>query len=316
MQTHEEQGENTFSLHPFWGTGYQARAAAQTLYQVLLPCPFPLDSEREWAIATFLNAIVSESPTCPKTVALQRLVLIHAMVRTLHLAQTERPLCPSRLTVALWPLTTLPSPESARALCDLLVFLYHRSVLFTYPKPQVYWLEQVFQKALCAQKAPHLLPFWQLINTADPLAREAFYHALNWLRAGHAVAHLLFGLQTLADHALRMTLVNLLEEIAEPQSLLPLVRLHKETAETDWPLSRRIARAVQLIAHQNASPNPTTLLRPAARPEYWDHLLQPFSQTAPFEATLLPRSAPAVSPNLLESSQKSLRHRLFRKRRR
>src|SRR5579875_2179985 len=45
--------------------------------------------------------------------------------------------------------------------------------------------------------------------------------------------------------------------------------------ETDWPLSRRIARAVHIIAQQNAAPNPLTLLRPADPPDPFADLLHP-----------------------------------------
>ena len=78
----------------------------------------------------------------------------------------------------------------------------------------------------------------------------------------------------------------------EPSAIPSLTRLHRETATTDWTLSRQIARAIRVIEKQNAGGNHRTLLRPAITPPVQDtYLMRPVPGANSTDADLL-RPAP------------------------
>ncbi|CEK16397.1 hypothetical protein [Chthonomonas calidirosea] len=256
-----------------WEREERAFAVAQNLYRAPNEIPFAVQQEQDWAVHTFLDTLFQRNPQKPKYPRYQRQAVITAVIHTILLIGNRPNL--TYMMVTLFPAMYVADSQLAEALCRTLVMLYHKEALFLSPKPQIYWFEWTFQRALQTQHPQDLIVLWQMLGADDPITRQAAHCALQWLRTVHATAHLLFGLHYVKDHALRMILVNMLEEIAEPQVLITLARLHRETAETDWPLSRRIARAVHTIAQQNAAPNPLTLLRPADPPASFADLLQP-----------------------------------------
>jgi hypothetical protein len=258
-----------------WEREEAAIAAAQSLYRGPKEMPLAVKQEQNWAVDTFLATLLRQNPKKPKYLRYQRQAVITAAIHAIHQLENQPNLLLTYVMVSLFPALYVADPKLAETLCHTLVVLYHKEAFFLAPKPQVYWLEWTFRHALLTQHPQDLTVLWQQLDADDPIAREAARCALQWLRAVHATQHLLFGLHYVKDHALRMNVVGMLEEIAEPQVLMALARLHRETAETDWPLSRRIARAVHIIAQQNAAPNPLTLLRPADPPDSFADLLHP-----------------------------------------
>jgi len=263
------------ALSLLWGDEENMLTVAKILYRSPREVPLALEGEQNWAVQTFLTFLQQEAPQKPKDNLRRWEVVTSAITRTIIQAESNSSSLLLSLMVTLFPALYVADPKLAETLCQALVMLYHKEAFFLSPKPQVYWLEWTFRHALLTQHPQDLTVLWQLLDADDPIAREAARCALQWLRAVHATTHLLFGLYYVKNHALRMNVVSMLEEIAEPQVLMALARLHRETAETDWPLSRRIARAVHIIAQQNATPNPLTLLRPADPPDSFADLLHP-----------------------------------------
>ena len=60
--------------------------------------------------------------------------------------------------------------------------------------------------------------------------------------------------------------MDILEQIGEPSALPALMRLKKQTAQTDWPLSRHIGRAIKIIERHDRNLNYTNLLRSSEAP--------------------------------------------------
>ena len=185
----------------------------------------------------------------------------------------------AELAVALRPVRALHLGELTEDVCQTLYDFYRGRWASKLSRPDHYTIQTAIAITLVALPPNQLAPFWSHLQQGEPLMQRAMRLGLEYLRAGHAVSALLFGLTTCADHALRGAIVDCLEQIADPLCLPTLHRLRRETAATDWTLSRHLARAIAVIERQNVGQHARTLLRPtSALPEDTESLLRPLSE--------------------------------------
>ena len=88
------------------------------------------------------------------------------------------------------------------------------------------------------------------------------------------------------------------KRLATPTRSARLARLRRETAGSDWTLSRQIARTIRVIEQQNPGAHVRTLLRASDTPPDYDLLL-----LRPAEA-LPDKNAPSDRDSLLRPKSK------------
>jgi hypothetical protein len=163
---------------------------------------------------------------------------------------------------------------------------YHRGRFAELPLPVRNAIADGVSGALAHLPAGSLRPFWDRLSGADALARNAMLIGLDAICAAHASAHLLAGIEQCTDHRTRSLIVDCLEEVGDPEAIPGLARLHRETAQSDWTLSRKIDRAIRAIDHRNLGGDGRTLLRPTGLLEDGD-LVRPASDADSSDKELL-----------------------------
>ncbi len=167
------------------------------------------------------------------------------------------------IAAALRAVSRLRLGTVADSVCGILYAL-HRGHWAPYlSTPRIWTLRMALAGALCALPPESLQTFWRDFESPDPMLQNAMRLGLEFLRAGHAVPHLLAGLESSREHTTRARIVDCLEQIAEPSAIPTLVRLRQATAKSDWTLSRHIARCIRVIEQQNKEEHERLLLRPS-----------------------------------------------------
>lgn len=184
------------------------------------------------------------------------------------------------LIIALRPVRRLRLGALTGEVCATL-YDFHRGLWKPFlTKPQTYALRVALARTIAALPPDEMQDFWNRLRNPDPMVRGAMLLGLEFLRSAHAVPHLLHGLETSQDHALRAAIVDCLEQISDPRSISPLTRLARETALSDWTLSRHIGRVLRVIEWQNRGEAQRTLLRSVETPEDHGTLLRPASDAS------------------------------------
>jgi hypothetical protein len=235
------------------------------------------DSEEKVSLH-FWRLLIKATPRLPDLPEARFRVVVQTIQRILNVVrQTPTdPFAQEFLVIALRPIRRLALGGLTDEVCAALID-YHSGHWTPYlTRPQLYAIENTLAKTVAALPPNNMEPFWELLNCPDPRTRNAMLLGLRYISAAHAVSHLLHGLEHTQDHALRAAFVDHIEKIGEPSTIPTLTRLRRETAATDWPLSRQIGRAIRVIEKQNAGGNYRTLLRPATpTPTQDEGLLRP-----------------------------------------
>ena len=143
-------------------------------------------------------------------------------------------------------------------------------------KPELFQIENALRKTLLAAAPQRLTVFWYEAGGRAPHAKRMMQIGLSAMREAHSVPHLLHALETVYDHDVKSEIVDILEQIGEPSAIPVLMRLKKQMALTDWPLSRHIGRAIKVIELHNRNHHYTNLLRSSdAPPVREEELLRP-----------------------------------------
>lgn len=179
-----------------------------------------------------------------------------------------------QILVALRPIHRLEMSSLGPTVCRLLYALRRGHWVPYLTTPQLWIIRTALAETLPALPPESLRLFWKELESSDPMIQSAMRLGLEFLRAAHATPHLLLGLELSGEHITRSRIVDCLEQIAEPSAIPALVRLRLATAETDWTLSRQIARCIRVIEQQNSGENERLLLRPSGNA---DGLLRPAS---------------------------------------
>jgi hypothetical protein len=243
--------------------------------------------------AEFWRILTSQQQKMPSSAADRYFTVVAALwilLRTVRQAPAA-PFVEEYLAVALRPVRRLRAGGMTPALCATL-YDYQRGIWTPHlTKPQLYTIRVALAKTVAALPPDSMSAFWNGLQSSDPMLRQAMLLGLEFLRSAHAVPHLLRGLETSKDHAVRAAIVDCLEATADPRALSTLTRLRRETAQDDWTLSRHIARVIRVIEQQNRGQNHRTLLRPTETPpDEEKSLLRPASDLNPPDsesATLL-----------------------------
>lgn len=241
-----------------------------------------LPEAEEELSARFWRLLTSDCPQPPESDAKTRDAFVRAAGLALrHLRDTPmQPFIEDKICVALRPVRRLMAGELTPEVCALLYDL-HRGVWTPHlMKPQLWTIEDSLARTLAALPPDAMDAFWEQLQSPFPAMRQAMRLGLTFLRSAHAVPHLIRGLETSSDHDIRAAIVDSLEEISDPRALSVLHQLRRETAQSDWTLSRHIARAIRVIERQNQGHHHRTLLRatePPSHPE--ETLLRPATDT-------------------------------------
>ena len=225
--------------------------------------------------AEFWRLLTSRQKHLPDT-PLARYQCVVATVWRLLRAMRQSPSAPfveEHLAVALRAVRALKAGMLAPEVCAAL-YDFHRGWWGAYlTKPQLWTLRTALAQTLAALPPDTLGPFWDGLQSRNPMMQRAMSLGLEFLRSAHAVPHLLHGLEQARDHATRAAIVEALEQVADPHALSALARLRRETAGSDWTLSRQIARTIRVIEQQNPGAHVRVLLRPSDTPPDYDSLL-------------------------------------------
>lgn len=190
-------------------------------------------------------------------------------------APTIAPTIDSYVVGALYPVLKLQAGELTGVLCTIL-YDFSRVWLPLLEKPQQWRIQKALAGTVAGLPPGQIGAFWDNLQSPDAMMRHAMLPALEALCSEHAVPHLLRGFEQSRDHTVRAAIVDCLEQIADPQAIGPMRRYSQTAAKDDWPLSRHIARAVDVIEKQNKNRNHRTLLRPSSSvPEDPSALLRP-----------------------------------------
>ncbi len=185
----------------------------------------------------------------------------------------------AELAVALRPIRALALGELVEDVCQTLYDFYRGRWAEKLSRPDQYTLQTALSVTLAALPPKSLVPYWDNLQFGDPMMCRSMSLGLEFFRENHAASSLLFGLTYCSDHSIQAAIVDCLEQVADPQSLPTLHRLRRETAFTDWTLSRHLSRAIGIIERQNTGQQARTLLRPTSElPEDTDSLLRPISE--------------------------------------
>jgi hypothetical protein len=211
-------------------------------------------------------------PEKPETRYQAVLNTLSLLLRAIQQSPTT-PFVEDLLTVGLRPVCKLRAGALTPLVCSLL-YDFQRGIWVPHlTKPQRWKIQIALAQTVAALPPDQMQDFWTYLQSKDPLTRQAMLLGLEFLRSAHALPHLLNGLQISQDHAVRAAIVNCLEQIADPHALPTLAQLRRETAHSDWTLSRQIARAMRVIEHQNRGQQHRTLLRPTERPDKEENAL-------------------------------------------
>ncbi len=264
--------------------------------------------------ATFLwQLLVRRAPNMPMTFAARYRALVAAVWALLRAVRETpaEPFVEEFLAVALRPVRRLGIGTLTPEICTTL-YDYHRGVWAPHlTRPQLHVIENALSLTIASLPPEALLAFWNNLQSSDPMMHGAMLLGLKSLRSAHAVAHLLHGLEHSSDHGTRSVIVDCLEQIGEPAAIAPLARLRRETANTDWTLSRQIARAIRAIEGQNRNQQHRTLLRPVyASLDSDDSLLRPVGTALNEDPSVLlrsvrPHDAPGSAPASLDNADGS-----------
>lgn len=193
------------------------------------------------------------------------LATLNLMLWTIRQSVTV-PFVEEYVAVTLRPVRRLRAGALTEEVCAALID-FHRGVWTPHlTKPQLHILQVALAKTIADLPPDEMTEFWERLHSEDASIRRAMLLGLEFLRSAHAVPHLLHGLNTCPDHATRSAILNCLEEVADPRAIAPLTELRRETALSDWTLSRHIARVLRVIEQQNRGLSHRTLLRPSQTP--------------------------------------------------
>ncbi len=259
-----------------------ALEAASALYDPDDTHEEDLPNAQEEVSVNFRRLLMDRNKTRPGTPLLRYaavLVAAQRMVRVVCSTPTT-PFTEDLLAVAFRPIRRLKAGALTAEVCDAL-FDYHRGVWTPHlTKPQLLRIQNALAKTLNSLPPDEMGAFWDALHSNEPMRRHAMLLGVELLRNAHAVPHLLRGLEQCPHHDSRCVLVNALEQISDPHALETMIRLRRETAHTDWPLSRQLARAIQVIEQQNRNQHHRTLLRPSlAASDEPEALLRPAADT-------------------------------------
>ncbi len=214
----------------------------------------------------FLEHLHVRQSTRPKllTIRFQAAAQAAADVIEELCAVRSSPSLDQQIAIALRPVYRMHTEKLAESICLCYYTMANGPWAINLTRPQSFSMKNSLGGALCSMPPACLLPFWRHLQDGTALWQHSLGMGLRALGQAHAVNHLLFGLQHCQNHTLRITLVLTLEQIGEPAAMDTLHRLERDVASTDWPLARQIARALQVIEHQNRGNSALSLLRPAA----------------------------------------------------
>lgn len=281
---HVSEGEQDVRLTQLWSPKLsEALELATRLYAPLGDEGTAQSAIQEEAPVRFWRLLTRLSPNCPDTFLARFATLVHAVELILRVVRQnpDDSFADEWLAMALRPIRRLSLGMLSGEVCEAL-YDYRRGVWSPYlSPPQLLTIEKVLALTVAALPPDEMTVFWQGLKSEDGMRRSAMLLGLRYLRSAHSVPHLLHGLEHLADHAARAAIVDCLEQIGEASALDTMARLRRETAETDWTLSRHIARAIRVIEQQNQGRLHQTLLRPASAPREAERLLRPASLGEP-----------------------------------
>ena len=248
--------------------------------------------------AEFWRLLTSRQTRVPDT-ALARYqcvaVTLWRLLRTMRQSPTA-PFVEEHIAVAMRGARALHAGMLAPEVCATL-YDFHRGLWTPHlTKPQLWILRTALAQTLAALPPDTLGPFWDGLQSQDTMMQRAMTLGLEFLKSAHAVPHLLVGLDRTRDHAVRASIVECLEQIGDPHALPTLARVRRETAGTDWTLSRQIARAIRVIEQQNPGAQVRVLLRPSDTPPDYDDLLLRPAANAPEDTATPPDRAALLRP--------------------
>ncbi len=277
-----------------------ARLAASTLYA-------PRDkndqlrTETEAAlIEEFLRRLYGLTPSQPIP-ATERIDAVSRAARTLIKTLQIDPRIPfleERAAFVLRPIGKLTGWWQADVVCELLYDLYRGIWAPHLTKPQGWSLRDSIARALCTLRSEILTPLWNGLESDDALRRGAMLLGIEFLNEAHAIPSLLYGLGYSRNHVVRSRVVNYLEQIGDASSLPRLAQIRRETAYSDWTLSRQIARAMRVIERSSQDSAHRILLRPALAPTEAEYmLLRPAAESVDRPDMLLRPAIPVHDEN-------------------
>lgn len=235
----------------------------------------------EYVAAEFWRVLTARQPNMPEMPEARYFGVIAAVWRV-HRTVRQSPAFPfveEYLAVALRPVRRLHAGIMSAEVCTAL-YDFHRGWWANLTKPQRYIIQVALAKTLAALPPDELGVFWQNLQSSETMMRQAMLLGLEYMRSEHAVPHLLYGLQTSPDHTTRAAIVDCLEQIGDPRAIAPLMQMRRDTALSDWTLSRHIARVLRVIEMHNRDGQHQTLLRPSTTPpEPGSSLLRPAADT-------------------------------------
>ena len=171
-----------------------------------------------------------------------------------------------QLIVALRPVRRLKAGLITAEICAALHDFCWNSLVVKLKKPERFAIENALAVTLAALPPDELSAYWQNLQSNDARIRQSMRLGLKFFRSAHAAPHLLSTLENVPDHDIRAEIVDILEQIGEPSAIPVLMRLKKQMAQTDWPLSRHIGRAIKVIELHNRNHHFTNLLRSSDAP--------------------------------------------------
>ena len=234
----------------------------------------------------FRRILVMDAPKMPETAAGVYIAVIRAVWQVLRQARLDRdqPHSVAYFLIALRAARRFQAGILTAEICAALHDFCWNSAALKLQMPDRYRLEDALALTLAALPPDELDAYWQNLQSDNPQIRQSMRFGLKFFRSTHAVPHLLSTLENVPDHEIRAKIVDILEQIGEPSAIPVLVRLKKQMALTDWPLSRHIGRAIKVIELHNRSHHYTNLLRSSdAPPVLEQELLRP-AGTAQFDA--------------------------------
>ena len=272
------------------------------------------------AALEFRRILLTDTPTTPETTAAQRLAVIRvvwqnlrrtrlgeerphlindlvdknavyasgilpeAIIAELNTLKSDKSIWAARLIIAMQPVRRLRAGIMTLEICAALHDFRWNSAMLALSKPDRHAVEEALAITLAALPPDEMEAYWKNLQSDNPRIRQSMRLGLKFFRSAHAVPHLLATLEHVEEHDIRAEIVDILEQIGEPSALPALMRLKKQTAQTDWPLSRHIGRTIKIIERHDRNLNYTNLLRSSdAPPANAAELLRPAS-AAQFDA--------------------------------
>ncbi|HLV81698.1 MAG TPA: HEAT repeat domain-containing protein [Chthonomonadaceae bacterium] len=267
-------------LQALWsaGAGLQASLGLYTPEAREAETALPHTAER--LAQGFWRTLSTWKPRPPDSAEARYEAVVAVVWRVLWMvrkAPPQRPFVEEVLAAALRPVRRLRAGLLTPEVCALL-YDYYRGVWAAHlTRAQLQTIRDALAGTLAALPPDEMDAFWEKLQSPKEMVREAMRLGLEDLRDAHAVPHLLRGLEQSQDLAVRHSIVDCLEQIADPRAIAALIRLRRETALPDWMLARRIGRAIRIIEQQNRGRQHRLLLRPA---EEAPDLLRPIADAS------------------------------------